>query len=580
VGEDTSLIEPVTVVLVLVLVGSYFRSVISPGLPLMTIGIAYLITLAMIFLVGTYLLDIHYSVLMLILTVMLGAGTDYCIFMMSRYREERVLGRSKEEAVRTTLTWAGESITTSGLTVMIGFGVLMIGQYPLVRSMGIALVIAVGAALVFALTMLPSLIMLAGDNIFWPNKMKKESERHKRREERGGGYFRKSAQFSLKHAKGIVIAAVLVSIPAGYLVLSLESSYDFMGGLPNVESTNGLNSLQEGFGAGKILPTYIVVQFDDLVFVNGALNQTAAAELEGYCQLVASEENVQSVSGPTRPFGEPVSDEYLAGLPELERAEYLTAISNAVGSDNRTALLTVVLQEPPFSTTSIHTIDHIRKLDSDGSSQVFVQYAADVYVGGSTAGMADVSRVVAGDFSVMRLVAIVGIYLVLLFVLGSLLIPLRLVLTVLLNVAWTISATMIVFEFVKGVPVLWMMPLILFVVAMGLGMDYDIFLTTRIREEVSKGKTDEEAILTAVERTGGIITACGMVMAGAFGSMMLSGTALLQEFGFALAFAILLDTVLIRIYIVPAVMLLLKKWNWYAPGRLQRVRRGETARKH
>jgi RND superfamily putative drug exporter len=140
--------------------------------------------------------------------------------------------------------------------------------------------------------------------------------------------------------------------------------------------------------------------------------------------------------------------------------------------------------------------------------------------------------------------------------------------------------TMIVFEFASGVPVLWMLPLILFVIAVGLGMDYDIFLTTRIREEVAKGKTDEQAIMVAVERTGGIITACGLVMAGAFGSMMLSSTALLREFGFGLAFAILLDAMIVRIYLVPAIMLMLQKWNWYAPGRLQRVRREEKARKH
>jgi putative drug exporter of the RND superfamily len=138
---------------------------------------------------------------------------------------------------------------------------------------------------------------------------------------------------------------------------------------------------------------------------------------------------------------------------------------------------------------------------------------------------------------------------------------------------------MIVFEFVKGVPVLWMMPIILFVIAMGLGMDYDIFLTTRIREEVTKGKSDEKAILTAVEQTGGIITACGLIMGGAFGSMMLSSTALLQEFGFGLCFVILIDAMLVRIYLVPAIMLLLQKWNWYAPGRLQRVNREQKARK-
>jgi RND superfamily putative drug exporter len=200
-------------------------------------------------------------------------------------------------------------------------------------------------------------------------------------------------------------------------------------------------------------------------------------------------------------------------------------------------------------------------------------------VAGATASMGDVSNSVNRDFATMRYVVIVGIFLVLLLVLGSILIPLRLILTVMLNVTWTVAATMVIFEFVKGVPVLWMMPMILFVIAMGLGMDYDIFLTTRIREEVSRGKSDDKAIMTAVERTGGIITACGLIMGGAFGSMMLSSTALLQEFGFGLAFVILIDTILVRIYLVPAIMLLLQKWNWYAPGRLQRVHREQKARK-
>ena len=218
-------------------------------------------------------------------------------------------------------------------------------------------------------------------------------------------------------------------------------------------------------------------------------------------------------------------------------------------------------------------------VDPQAESNIFGGNAV-ILVGGSTAAMSDVSGTVSQDFLTMRVVVLIGIYVVLLLVLGSLLIPLRLIMTVLLNVTWTIAMTMLIFQFGFGSPVLWMMPLILFVVAMGLGMDYDIFLTTRIREEVLKGKTDEKAIAAAVERTGGIITACGLVMAGAFGSMMLSQTILLREFGFGLAFAILLDAMILRIYLVPAIMLLLQKWNWYAPGRLQRVRRDEKSRNH
>ncbi|MCK4366428.1 MAG: MMPL family transporter, partial [Thermoplasmata archaeon] len=176
-------------------------------------------------------------------------------------------------------------------------------------------------------------------------------------------------------------------------------------------------------------------------------------------------------------------------------------------------------------------------------------------------------------------VVVIGIFVLLLFVLGSVLLPLRLILTILLSITWTLAVTMVLFQVLIGIPVLWMMPLILFVIAMGLGMDYDIFLTTRIREEVAKGKTDKEAIVEAVDKTGGIITAAGAVMAGAFGSMMLSSMGMLQEFGFALFFVIIIDAMIVRIYLVPAIMVLLEKWNWWAPGRIQRVRREEKMKK-
>jgi len=580
VATDTSRVDPITVILIVVLVGLFFRSVLSPWIPLVTIGMAYLLTTAVIYILGTYVMQIHYSVTMLILVVMLGAGTDYCIFIMSRYREERIAGKRKEEAVKTSLMWAGESIATSGATVMIGFGALMISQYSMVRSMGMALVAAVGITLLFALTMLPSLLMLIGDKVFWPNTMAKATLRAKSLEERGGGYFRKSVRFSLKHSKAIVLAALVISVPAVYFYFALVPSYDFMASLPNAESKQGINALGAGFGEGTITPTYIVVRFDhSVVETNGTLNPNAAAQLEQYSVLVSNQSNIRSVSGPTRPFGRPVNSTYLDSLPVVERATYEMAMASSIGTDNRTVMITVVLQDEPFTTKSIHTIDTVRAINPQAESSIFGGSAV-ILVGGSTAAMSDVSGTVSQDFLTMRVVVLIGIYVVLLLVLGSLLIPLRLIMTVLLNVTWTIAMTMLIFQFGFGSPVLWMMPLILFVVAMGLGMDYDIFLTTRIREEVLKGKTDEKAIAAAVERTGGIITACGLVMAGAFGSMMLSQTILLREFGFGLAFAILLDAMILRIYLVPAIMLLLQKWNWYAPGRLQRVRRDEKARNH
>ncbi|MDR2846198.1 MAG: MMPL family transporter, partial [Candidatus Methanoplasma sp.] len=121
--------------------------------------------------------------------------------------------------------------------------------------------------------------------------------------------------------------------------------------------------------------------------------------------------------------------------------------------------------------------------------------------------------------------------------------------------------------------VLWIIPIILLVICLGLGMDYDILLTTRIKENVQhKGMSNDEAITAAVTHSGSVITICGLIMGGAFGTLMLSGTVMLQEFGFALCFAIIVDALLVRTYIVPAAMHLLGDWNWKGPKFLQKAK--------
>jgi len=181
------------------------------------------------------------------------------------------------------------------------------------------------------------------------------------------------------------------------------------------------------------------------------------------------------------------------------------------------------------------------------------------------------------EFNQMEIVVIIGIFIVLVIVLGSLVLPAFAIISIGMSISWSFAATFLIFQNWLGVPILWLIPLILFILLMGLGMDYNIFILTRIREEVHKGKTDEEAIVDAVDWTGGIITALAIIMGSAIGVLMLSSTKMLAEFGFAISFAILLDAMVVRTYIVPAVMKLLGKWNWYAPGRLQRERRAAKA---
>ncbi len=560
--SDLRIIEPVTIVLVLVLIGLFFRSLLGAVMPPLSVGIALGISFSLVYLLS-FVMQIHYSVQTLMLTGMMGAGCDYCIFILSRYREERKAGRDKASSVRESVMWAGESIATSGATVIIGFGALAIANFSMLQSMGIALALGVLIALLVALTLIPSLLMLLGDKLFWPAKFGKPSdpETFKKRfmkKKDKESYFARSAKFAIKHAKVMVVAMILISVPAIYLVAEMDQSYDFVGAMAETESTEGLAVLGEGFGAGVIQPTQIAIEFNEPVLSEenipneGAIND--AIKLEN---MLAGMDGVASVT-------------------DIDQQVKNGTIESILSKDGKSLLLTVVFQNDPYDETSMNALNDMREINPD--EQGWDSMTA-IYVGGSTALMYDISQLVQNDMNTVEIVVIIAIYLVLLFVLGAVISPLRSIITILLSISWTLAVMVLLFQYGLGQDILWIVPMVLLVVCLGLGMDYDILLTTRIREEIAKGKSNNDAIVYSVEKTGGIITACGFIMAAAFGSMMLSSGYLLKEFGFALMFAILLDAMFVRIYLVPAIMSLLGKWNWWAPAPIAKMYKKRNARR-
>ncbi len=564
VDEDVSRIDPVTIILILVLIGLFFRSFVAAAVPPMIIGIGLGISFALVYFLGTYFMDVHYSVLTILMTASLGAGCDYCIFILSRYREERNKGYDKKAAVETSVTWAGEAIATSGLTVIIAFGALSLSSMSYIASMGV-LAVGIACALLLALTLLPAILVLLGDRIFWPSRLDREGRKDKE------SYFTRSARFSIKHAKALLIVAVLITIPTTYIVLNTPTSYDYIASMPDSESKDGLMVLEDGFGGGRIIPTYVGMDLSSSAYqASGTWNVTNLDGIEGLCAELASLENVEEVISPTRPYGEPIDYANVSSVLSIQSVLDDQYMRTMVGENSTAILITVVFVQEPFSPGCIEGINTIRELVATTVSAEGMFTAG--YVAGGTATMYDLSVETNDDFLLIIPVVIVAIYIVLLLVLGSVLNPLRSILTILLSISWILAVTMVLFTYVFETPIMYMVPLMLLVVCLGLGMDYDILLSTRVREEASKGKDTNDSIVIAVGKTGAIITACGLIMAGAFGTMMLSEGWLLREFGFALMFAILLDALVVRIYLVPAIMSLLGKWNWWAPGRLQRTK--------
>ena len=231
--------------------------------------------------------------------------------------------------------------------------------------------------------------------------------------------------------------------------------------------------------------------------------------------------------------------------------------------------VTMATTQMAMSDKSIDTVGEFRSIvhDTVGESAVLTTS----WITGTAAVMVEIKDIVNPEFMKIELTAIILIILLLFVVLKSYITPIRSVLTIFMSVIWTVAITHLLFDNVLGQGVLWILPIILLVVCLGLGMDYDILLTTRIREyRFDKGMEEDEAIHQAVLHSGSVITICGVIMAGTFGTLMLSSTLLLQQMGFALCFAILVDALIVRTYIVPAAMHLMGDWNWRGPRFLHK----------
>src|SRR6266566_1181053 len=538
-AADLGRIEPVTVGAILVLAGLFFLAIVTPFVPLATVGMALLMAEGGLYLIGKYVIPIQDTTTTFLFTIMLGVGTDYAIFLMARYREERVEGRDKARAVQTSITWSGESIATSATTVIIAFGAMTLTSFTLLRSIGVGLGFGVLIALLVSLILIPSLILIAGDRIFWPTSGKRfemYATRARRRRAERPGYFRRAAGFSVKRPVLVLGLALIISIPAVYISLTGSTSYDF--------------------GAGQIGPTQVLVQFPAAILVNGNLTAAAQASLEMLSQNITSLSNVKEVIGPTRPNGIPAN----------------TTNLGSIGKDNRTAILTVLFAEEPFTQDSLNTVTQIRNLITNLQRSDASLAQDTILVGGASASTLDFANETVNQFNTIRLLTVAAIFVVLLVVLGSYPLAITGILSIGLSIIWAYAATLLFFNNVLQSGVLFIIPLVLFLLLYGIGMDYNIFILTRIREEAQKGKETRQAVVDAVDRTGGIITALALILAGALGSLLLSSNRLLEGFGFAIALAVVLDAMVVRTYLVPAIMSVLGQRAWWGPSRLRRVR--------
>ena len=265
-NDDMAMIDPISIVLIFVLLGLFFCTLVTAAVPPLVVGTAYGIILALTFALGS-LFDIFYITRVIVLVSMLGAGCDYSVFIISRYREERRSGKEKDEALTEAIKWAGESVFTSGLAVIIGFAVMSLCSYELVSTMAVVLALGIVLAMLAALTLIPAVLAIVGDRVFWPRDM----GFYRRMETSGSGlygrltdlgrrYFSWAGGFSVKHAKAIVAVAILVTVPMAYVAVTSEDSFDMISVMPDSEAKDGVDAITSSTDGGMLMPTYALIE--------------------------------------------------------------------------------------------------------------------------------------------------------------------------------------------------------------------------------------------------------------------------------------------------------------------------------
>jgi uncharacterized membrane protein YdfJ with MMPL/SSD domain len=538
------LIISVTLIIVLLLV--VYRSVVMPAIPLLCVGIVFAISQGLFGAIARAIgLTINQQSSTLALTLVLGAGTDYTMFIASRFREELREYDNKYEAMWHTMTNIGEAIASSALIVVVTLLVLVLASLKFFSNLGPSAALAIACMLVAGLTLVPAVLVLLGRRAFWPY-VPRYGETHAS----DRGFWAGVAAFVARQPLAVLAVTGLLFLGLAAASGTLKLRYDFVSNLPtSAESRKGQALLEKAGPAdiGKLSPSEVFVSSKDAILNH--LPQLAAIS-----DSIANAQGVQNVTG----FGgspPPTADQV------RQRDASLPAAQRMVSQDGLTARITVYLDQDPYGVPAMGLIPGIRNAArapvKGGSLQV--------NVGGDTAVNADTRSDTTRDDLVLAPIVFLAIGLILGLLLRSVIAPIYLLASTLLSFLATLGLTSLVFVVIGGQSgIQSFVPTFMAVFLIALGADYNVFIMSRIREE-SHRLGLHDGTQRAVARTGGVITSAGLILAGTFAALITLPLSLLQQIGFSVAAGVLLDTFIVRALLVPSIVFLLGRWNWW-PG--------------
>ena len=509
--DGTLLYATLAVVIVLLLIT--YRSPILWLLPVISAGVALAAAQGLIYLLAAHGgLTVNAQSAGILLVLVFGAGTDYALLLTARYREELRRHEDRHEAMSVALRRAGPAIIASAGTVIVSLLTLSVAELNSTASLGPVLAIGIVVAFAAMMTLLPALLVIFGRWVFWPARPAYGSEEPTSR----GFWARTGGRIARRPRVVWMTTAVILGVMAlGLTGLKSDGLTVAQSFRTTPDSVVGQRVVDQHFPAGAGQPVVVIG------------NEQQGAQLRSAFKATPG---ITGVIGPVSRAGHA----YLQGT----------------------------LTSAPDSQSAYNTIDKVR-------AAVHAVRGADAMVGGNTAINLDINRASAHDRKVIIPVILAVVFLILGLLLRALVAPIMLIATVVLSFAAALGVSAVMFDHVfnfGGSDTSF--PLFVFVFLVALGIDYNIFLMTRVREETAKHGPRRGA-LTGLAATGGVITSAGLVLAGTFAALATLPVTFLTELGFAVAFGVLLDAIIVRSVLVTALNLDLGRWAWW-PSRLYR----------
>ena len=577
-GSNGSTVLLLSLVFILGLLLLVFRALLAPVVTVVPAFLVQAIAGPVIAELARHGLKVSSLTELMLDVLVIGAGTDYGLFLVFRVRENLRGGLDKREAVVQAVARVGESITFSGFTVIAALLSLLAASFGIYSNLGIPLAIAIGIMLIAGLTLLPAVLAILGRAVFWPSKP--------RPGQRKAGVWGTLAARIVHRPAAVLSIGVILFGALALGALGYKSEGVSKGIAPPVGSDSAAGTAAQARYFPKVSsanPTLLVYRMGTPVWTDATPLARGQQQLTS-STIAGTPSQFTTVAGPLDPAGQALTATQLESLhttlgnpnqlPAVEPAgsavppttyRAYRATAQYISPDGRTVLYLVGLKAGnPEGTPALDAVPAMR---TQATAVATAIGATDSGVAGDAAGLYDVNSGSNHDLRTVIPIAIVVIGLLLALVMRSLVAPLYLILSV--GISYLAALGLAVLIFPGGLT--FILPFLMFVFLLALGEDYNILVMTRIREEAHHLSL-RQAVSKALGATGTTVTSAGLVLAGTFAVFALaggskSGSNAFQEIGFGLAAGIVMDTFLVRTLLVPSTVVLLGRWNWW-PSRL------------